>query len=517
MTGKPQTFFSVYIFLILSLYTVTTYLFLNIFFFLVDAPSVVKTTPPGPELTAITGTRLELSCVSTAFPPPTFHWLQRLPHRPDDVIVRSDGPDLVIDAAAYDDQGEWACRAVNSVGEAESRPLRVSVRGAPLISRLTVRSEVAVRAGEDANLEVEVCANPRPRQVWHVGPVLGGGQAEANVVLQSNERHGRFVVDNLLPLAERSASAEGREGRQPAQDCYLAVLRILGAHPADSRPYLLQLENEHGVDSHAVKLLVVDAAVSQEIYIAIIVGSILTILVVTLIIVYMVKADKCCSGHNNNSGGKSGGGGSMKVDGGKASGGQQQDVGSDRTDVESCHSGSTLSGHTVLPPDALYGTVDKLKKKKKSAMAADVVENVFNDSREQLRPDILASLSRSGSPATGSVGGGGGGQEGNVVVTYNELCFPKASNCGSMKRKKERNQYNQNQYNQSQYNQGQYNASQYNPSQYIPSQYSQSQYNPSQYSPNLYNPQGETRTGYINYLNEDPSLGSHAVTNRIYQ
>jgi hypothetical protein len=143
---------------------------------------------------------------------------------------------------------------------------------------------------------------------------------------------------------------------------------------------------------------------------------------------------------------------------------------------------------------------------------------VFNDSREQLRPDILASLSRSGSPATGSVGGGGGGgQEGNVVVTYNELCFPKASNCGSMKRKKERNQYNQNQYNQSQYSQGQYNPSQYNQGQYIPSQYSQSQYNQNQYSPNLYNPQGETRTGYINYMNEDPSLGSRAVTNRIYQ
>ena len=146
----------------------------------------------------------------------------------------------------------------------------------------------------------------------------------------------------------------------------------------------------------------------------------------------------------------------------------------------------------------------------------DVVDNLFNDSREQLRPDILASLSRSGSPATaGSTGhlaanvGTSTSHEANVVVTYNELCFPKASNCGSMKRKKERNQYNQNQYNQNLYNQGQYNQSQYN----------QSQHNQGQYNHPSHQRVGEgsAALGYINYLNGGEPTARHAVTNRIYQ
>jgi hypothetical protein len=489
---------------------------------------VVKTTPSGPELTATAGSQLQLTCHSPAFPPPTYQWLQRLPHDDDAVLVRGEGPDLVLDAATYDDQGEWVCRAANAVGQAESQPVRVTVRGAPQISRLTVHSEVVVKTGDDANLEVEFCANPLPRQAWHLGPLggVGSGQLleEANLVLQSNERHGRFVVDNLLPLVGMSGAVAADSslvaGRRQQQDCYLAVLRILGAHPADSRAYLLQLENEHGLDSHEIRLTVIDTAVSQEIFIAIIVGSILTILIVTLIIVYMVKADKCCS--SSSRGGDAGplkNGINSHVDGSKAGGGQP-DVGSDRTDVESCHSGSTLSGQTVLPPDALYGTVDKLKKKKKKLSpgaagpgAVDVVDNLFNDSREQLRPDILASLSRSGSPATGGSNSYpaatlgphtavGGGHEANVVVTYNELCFPKASNCGSMKRKRDRNQQ-QNQY-------GQYPTSQY---PYGQNPYSHNPYSHSQ--PTM----GDAGSafGYANYLNEDFTGGHHAVTNRIYQ
>jgi Immunoglobulin domain len=457
----------------------------------------------------VAGSQLQLSCHSPAFPPPTYQWLQRLPH--DVILVRGEGPDLLLDAATYDDQGEWVCRAANAVGQSESKPLRVTVRGAPQISRLTVHSEVVVKTGEDANLEVEFCANPLPRQAWHLGPLGGGGQLSeaANLVLQSNERHGRFVVDNLLPLAGISGLAESRTtGRQ--QDCYLAVLRILGAHPADSRSYLLQLENEHGLDSHEIKLMVINTAVSQEIFIAIIVGSILTILIVTLIIVYMVKADKCCS---NNRGDDI----NVKkacvssVDGPKAGG--QLDVGSDRTDVESCHSGSTLSGQTVLPPDALYGTVDKLKKKKKklppttASVAVDVVDNLFNDSREQLRPDILASLSRSGSPATGGsssypAGTAAGGHEANVVFTYNELCFPKASNCGSMKRKRDRNLQNQHQYSQYPNNQYPYGQTAYSHNPYSHSQQAMGDSSPA--------------FSYANYMNEDFTAG-HAVTNRIYQ
>merc|ERR1711994_990750 len=180
------------------------------------------------------------------------------------------------------------------------------------------------------------------------------------------------------------------------RDCYIATLRILGVHPSDSRSYPLELANMHGIDEYAVRLVVIDTAVSQEIFIAIVVGGILTILLFSLIIIYMVKADKCCSNETSN-----------KLT---------------KEEVESCHS-STVSGNTdktVIPPDALYGTAEKKKQ-------GPFQEHLFNDSAERLRPDLLsATTSRSESP--------------NQPNTYNELCFPKASNCGSMKRKKQRDQ-----------------------------------------------------------------------------
>ena len=78
-----------------------------------------------------------------------------------------------------------------------------------------------------------------------------------------------------------------------------------------------------------------------------------------------------------------------------------------------------------------------------------------------------------------------------------------------MKRKKERNQYNQNQYNQNLYNQGQYNQSQYN----------QSQHNQGQYNHPSHQRVGEGSAafGYINYLNGGEPTAGHAVTNSIYQ
>merc|ERR1712147_2818 len=155
-----------------------------------------------------------------------------------------------------------------------------------------------------------------------IGPVGGDGQ---DTVLTDRTRYGRFVVDSLVMADTR--------------DCYIATLRILGVHPSDSRSYPLELANMHGIDEYAVRLVVIDTAVSQEIFIAIVVGGILTILLFSLIIIYMVKADKCCNVE------------------------EKKMTESDKTDVESCHS-STVSGHTdktVIPPAALYGTTDKKK------------------------------------------------------------------------------------------------------------------------------------------------------------
>lgn len=354
---------------------------------------MILSVGPRASLQSRAGESLSLTCTAEGSPTPSYQWLQQLPS--GEVLVRGYSADLVIPSLGYEHQGEFVCGAKNKMGEVQSEPVRVTVRGAPAVSRLAAASEMVVRTGEDANLEVEFCSNPRPDIYWNLGPV--GGHS-SSVILGANQRHGRFVVDHARPA-------------EATDDCFVGVLRILGAHPSDSRNYELELKNDHGEDTFTVKLVVIDNQVSQEIFIAIVVGGVLTLLLLALIIIYLVKADRCCGS----------GGGDEKTRG--------QDIRSDRTDVESCHSSESNHSHgpntTVIPPDALYGTVNKEKK-----VAATPDQHVFNDSKERLRPDLLPALSRSGSPAPAPI----------HPTTYNDLCFPKSSNCGSMKRKKQRNQ-----------------------------------------------------------------------------
>ena len=349
---------------------------------------MISKVGPSVQIDAKVGEKLELTCAAAGSPVPNYQWLQQLPT--GEVLVRGYEPNLVIESVNYEHQGEFVCKANNIVGgekrEIQSEPIDVTVKGKPKISGYNVKSELVVKTGEDATIAVEVCANPKPKQSWNIGPVATDGNT---IELSSRTRHGRFVVDHLIDTGIR--------------DCYVASLRILGVHPSDARSYPLFLTNDHGRDEFSVKLVVIDTAVSQEIFIAIVVGGTLTILIFSLLIIYLVKADKCCR---------------STVD---------KKSETDKTDIESCHS-STVSGNTdktVIPPDALYGTTDKKK--------MQFPDHLFNDSHEKLRPDLLsATTSRSGSPSQGGFDG--------KTATYNELCFPKASNCGSMKRKKQRNQ-----------------------------------------------------------------------------
>ena len=353
---------------------------------------MISKVGPSVLIEAVAGEELRLECAAAGSPQPSYQWLQQLAS--GEVLVRGYQPSLVIESVNYEHQGEFVCKASNLVAgekrEVQSEPIAVTVRGKPRISGYNVKSELVVKTGEDATIAVEFCANPKPKQSWNIGPVAADGNS---IELSSRTRHGRFVVDHLADTDTR--------------DCYVASLRILGVHPADARSYPLHLTNEHGRDEFGVKLVVIDTAVSQEIFIAIVVGGTITILIFSLLIIYLVKADKCCRAAD-----------------------KKHTSEADKADIESCHS-STVSGNTdktVIPPDALYATADKRR-------PLHFPDHIFNDSHEKLRPDLLsATTSRSGSPSQGA------GQEGGGGATYNDLCFPKASNCGSMKRKKQRNQ-----------------------------------------------------------------------------
>jgi hypothetical protein len=236
-------------------------------------------------------------------------------------------------------------------------------------------------------LEVRFCADPLPEQLWHLG------ETGDNMILAAGSRHKRFVVNTVRKLKE---------------DCYISTLRILDVEQADSTVYQLRLTNSHGTDMHEIRLVVREHLSPQMlIFVGVTVGIVLTILFMTMIILYCVKTQACCCRLDSSSKHK------------------PSDIESDRTDVESTHS-SNLSAHrdkmqAIIPPDALYGTVEK-RPKFAYVDAAD-----FNDSKESLKPDLLISNLNRTNSSSGDL---------NNRVSYNDLCFPKISNYGSMKKKK---------------------------------------------------------------------------------
>jgi len=283
-------------------------------------------------------------------PPPRYQWLQKLPTH--EVLVRGYSQYLNIENVTYEDQGEYVCKAVNVInGEqrsVQSDSISVEVIGAPQVSYFGAIKEVIVGNGEDAVLEVRFCADPLPEQLWHLGP------SGDDMILAAGSRHKRFVVETVRKLKE---------------DCYISTLRILEAAKSDSFTYELRLSNAHGTDRHAIHL-VIREHLSPEmlIAIAVVVGVVVTILIISLFILYAVRAEMCCCRMDPH---------------GKH---KPSDIESDKTDVESTHS-SNLSAHrdnkmhAIIPPDALYGTVEK---KLPSNRFAYIDTADFNDSKVRM-------------------------------------------------------------------------------------------------------------------------------------
>ncbi len=217
---------------------------------LLDSPTILN-VGPSPSVETRLGGRTVLTCEAEGNPPPKYTWLQTVTSTKE-VVVRGYDQQLVIANTSYAHQGEFVCKATNTLGEGEERsvqsePIRVEVRGAPQVVRRFsghAADEVRVQNGEDARLEVVFCADPLPKQAeWHLGDI--GAGAGNNVVLAAGSGQGRFV-------AEEPRRASGGHG----EDCYVSTLRINGAHQNDGRTFVLRLANDHGIDNHTVKLIV---------------------------------------------------------------------------------------------------------------------------------------------------------------------------------------------------------------------------------------------------------------------
>ena len=254
---------------------------------------------------------------------------------------------LVIQRVTFEHSGEFVCKARNVVKrvkkEVQSSLIKISVKGSPQILEFKSVNEIVVKSGDNVDIKVPFCSNPSPSIDW----IIVSG--ENMISLTEGTRYGRFTAD---------IKQDNRAGH-----CYQALLRIMGAHPADSNTYILEIENDEGGVKKNVKLSVIDESPKIEFLIAIIVGGIITILLLTLVIIYFVKANSCVRDKSCKS-----------------------ETGSSQTDIESCHSNQSIGQKKkAIPPDATYAT-----------SGSDVKLN------SSLRPDILNIYSEILNPFTAS-------------------------------------------------------------------------------------------------------------------
>ena len=180
------------------------------------------------------------------------------------------------------------------------------------------------------------------------------------------------LVEVLGEDERRSVVVEEEEGGH----CYLATLQVEAATGEDAGHYLLQLENEHGEASHLVAVEVLLTGLTRELIIAIIAGAILTLLIFVFI---LVTRCRCKSSSKSSS----------------------------KTDMESC---GTSTGSENTRNEKLDSLEDL----------------VFNESYESYRqPDLLPGAVRAGSTPSPAI---------LPPPSYHQLCFPRASNCGSMRK-----------------------------------------------------------------------------------
>ena len=319
-----------------------------------DAPVIVKLGVTK-QLDARAGEPASLSCQVQGAPRPTIQWLQQTPT--GEVLVRGYEETLVIESISYQHQGSFVCSAKNSIGEVQSEPIAVQVTGKPEVDRLKLKNEYVLNLGDNLMASVEFCARPLPRVTWNLGPV---GQASRTVELISGSTFERFHASST---------------REITQHCFEATLDISGVRLEDSHEFELRIENDYGREIIPIRAIVVDTRMfTEEVFAAVVVGGVLTILLITVVIVYVVRSG-CCFGKSSMDG-KNGG---------------KHDSGSDKTDLESCRSSTGSSGRgshqAVIAPDALYGTTSK--------KSPSYYEPEFNNSKEKLRPDLIRSETNS--------------------------------------------------------------------------------------------------------------------------
>ena len=253
-----------------------------------------------------------LNCFADSNPRSVIQWFQQLPSGIE--LTRGYESKLSITDLEIEHSGNFFCIARSNIRgktiKKKSNTVSVKVHGPPKISDVNSIDSLVVMSGATVIVDIPFCSDPFPSVNWLIGLP---SSLESRLRLSSGARYGRF-----------SACLEASDH----EHCFNSVLEIHGAHPSDSGIYVAEVENEKGGVKKSVTLTVIDDSPNIEFLVAIIVGSILSVLILGLIILYAVKANnvripKCKSETRSN-----------------------------HTDSESC--GSINIEATTLPPDAIY-------------------------------------------------------------------------------------------------------------------------------------------------------------------
>ncbi|KPI95689.1 Neural cell adhesion molecule 1 [Papilio xuthus] len=181
--------------------------------------------------------QVTLDCRAEGNPAPSYQWYHSPGSRSinnllEDGYLISSTPQLQLYNVSYNQHGQYVCVAKNFIGLEErsqqSSPVTLNILGPPV-------GPEAVSAhgwsGGEARAQAAVCAEPPPRSAaWLWGSLR----------LNVPSHMGRY----------RALEAESIDG------CYRYTLAISSVSASDARVYVLHVENERGVSSHAVSLTV---------------------------------------------------------------------------------------------------------------------------------------------------------------------------------------------------------------------------------------------------------------------
>jgi len=343
---------------------------------------VITSVGPSANVTQLLRSKLELTCQASGDPAPRYTW-----HHVTEAgaSVRGHEKNLIITGLSYRDQGHYECRATNTVKGMErtvkSSLVYVNVTGAPRVAEK--RSEVFIIQGNDATVSVEFCADPMPKLNWH----LGGPSPGHSVLLCSECSHDKFSVLKETPGLR--------------EDCYVSSLRIEAADKTDTRDYQLHLENEHGVEIHTVRVSVGD--LDHQTIIGAVVGG-LFVLILLLIAVFFCSR-RCCS--------------SKQL----------------KQDMESRSSHTTGGGWSSESDVSI--TTDQTSEVSGGTMVGDQAQHqhyVFQDNLSISQECIKPSGGLHSPTPSHLTDRPGSNASGPSRVSYNDLCFPKTANYGSMRK-----------------------------------------------------------------------------------